>query len=280
MEDFLREMARLKLALPVAVIKGGTGVHRGAGAGYSQEFYGHHGYIPGEDIRKIDWKAYARTEQLFVKEFTEEKQMHVRIILDASASMGFGGRCKWEAAKLISLGLSHIALKQGDRLSFVLAGQKMKVLKQEKAGIEGFFELVRLLQDIKPEGAADFERIMETMTGSTAMTYVISDFFGERVEKSVDFLGKDTQYSVLVQTLAQEEISPSIEGDLKLIDMETGAVRRIRATRQLKEKYRRRMTEFMSRIKYMCMSRGMGYFMAECEESPVKLIKSIPGVYV
>ncbi|MCR4435137.1 MAG: DUF58 domain-containing protein [Clostridiales bacterium] len=278
MEKFLQQIENMRITPQKTILKGGPGVHKGYGRGASMDFYGHTPYAPGEDIRKIDWMAYARTDNLYIKEFSEERRMHVRVLLDASASMGFGGPGKWKTARLVAAGLSYITLKQGDRLSFLTVNDRLEFLLRGAEGRECFYELADRVSRLIPHGITSFERIGELEDRSADMTFVVSDFFSGQRESLVNSLCLEGKETVLIHVLASAEKNPDCGEELKLVDMETGAVRRIHFTGPMKQKYAQKVGAFIQGLKDLCTRLGAFYVPAAAEEAPLKILQRALGV--
>ncbi len=153
--------------------KGGSGMHLGGGRGVSLDFYGHSAYTPGEDIRKINWKAYARTRNLYVKDFTEERQIKLGVLLDRSASMDFGSPGKWEFAVKLALGLGYLALRQGDRLSFLTVSGGFEVLKENASGLGHFYDLLKVVLRLRPAGATVQDAFTGALSGKSADIFAL-----------------------------------------------------------------------------------------------------------
>ncbi len=92
------------------------GTHRSRKTGSSLDFSDFREYHPGDDLRHIDWNVYARTDKPFIKQFLDEQEMRIHILLDPTKSMGADG--KWDYARQLAIALGHIALKSGDTVSF------------------------------------------------------------------------------------------------------------------------------------------------------------------
>lgn len=106
------------------------GTHRSRKTGSSLDFSDFREYHPGDDLRHIDWNVYARTEKPFIKQFLDEQEMRVHILLDPTKSMGIEG--KWDIARQLAIALSHIALKSGDTVSFSTYSDDQKIFFGEK----------------------------------------------------------------------------------------------------------------------------------------------------
>ncbi|MBF8982526.1 DUF58 domain-containing protein [Lutibacter sp. B2] len=279
MEIFLREIENLKISPRKKLLKGGKGNYKGKGFGNSLDFHGHREYSLGDDIRKIDWKSYARTEKLYIKEFTEERQMHVNVILDNSGSMNFGNPNKLEIAKMISLGISYLTLNQMDHLSFYTINNKLINIQRNIRGKEYFYRLIEEVSNIKFEDTTDFSGIFNIDTFMSGITFIISDFFGKEIEKNLDFLCSQGQEVIAIHVLSPLEIEPEYEEELKLIDIETKSIRRIQFTPKIKEVYMKKMKSFIEECKNTCNNRNIKYILASTDTSPSRIMsKALGGV--
>lgn len=255
--------------------KGGSGIHPGSGRGVSLDFYGHSAYTPGEDIRKIDWKAYARTGNLYLKNFTEERQISVRVLLDRSASMDFGSPGKWEFAAKLALGLSYLALKQGDRLSFLTVRDEFEALKKNVSGMDHFYDLLKAVPRLRAGGATVQDAFMGALGGVSGITFILSDFFNAGVEKILDYLCLRGQQAVFAHILAPDELAPPSGVDLKLVDAETGRVKRIHINSAAGRRYAAKINRFLVNTRAMCSQKGGAYVSARTDEAPSAVIKRL-----
>jgi len=263
----------LKIIPRKRAAKGGDGIHLGGGRGFSLDFYGHSAYTPGEDIRKIDWKAYARTGNLYLKDFTEERQINVGVLLDRSASMDFGRPGKWEFAAKLALGLSYLALKQGDRLSFLTVSDGFEALKENASGMDHFYDLLKAVPRLRPGGAT----VQDAFTGAlgcvSGITFILSDLFNAGPEKILDYLCLRGRQAVFVHILSPDELAPPGGGELKLVDAETGRVKRIHLSTAARRQYAAKVKGFLMHAREMCSRRGGAYVFARTDEAPSAVLK-------
>ncbi|QXM05248.1 DUF58 domain-containing protein [Crassaminicella indica] len=277
MDAFLKEIEKLNILPRKRLIKGGKGNYKGQGFGNSLDFYGHREYAVGDDVRKIDWKAYSRTKKFYIKEFTEERQMHVNIILDYSASMDFGIPNKWEVAKKFALGMSYLTLKQNDYLSFYILNDEMKSIQKNVKGKEYLYELLKTISQSKAKGSTDFQCISNVDFFMSGITFIISDCFGEGLEQALNILCVGGQEVVLIHVLSPDELNPSYEDELKLVDMETGAIRRIQFNDKVREIYIKKMKAFIESCKNICISRKVSYVLAPTDQNPARMMAKLLG---
>src|SRR5437764_13181243 len=120
--EVLAQIADLELVARIVVEGLISGLHRSPFHGYSAEFSQYRHYRPGDDLKYIDWKLFARTDRLYTKQFRETTNLVCQIALDASASMdyaGGGGITKFEYARLLAAALAHLLSRQGDAVGLV-----------------------------------------------------------------------------------------------------------------------------------------------------------------
>lgn len=257
----------------IRAAKGGSGIHLGNGRGVSLDFHGHSAYSPGEDTRKIDWKAYARTGSLYVKDFSEERQINVGVLLDRSASMEFGRPGKWGFATKLALGINYLALKQGDRLSFLTVNDRFEVWQDNAAGMDHFHDLLKSVPQLKPNGVTSFEAFAGALDFVSGSAFIISDLFNIDAEGIIDSLCSRVQQAVVVHVIAPDELEPPCEGELKLVDAETGRIKRIQMDVALRRRYTVRVKEFLMKVRETCSRRGAGYVFARTDEAPITVLK-------
>src|SRR5688500_4928207 len=124
-----KQLARLG-SLPIkarVIVEGAlSGLHRASVHGASVEFAEHKEYSPGDELRHVDWKAYAKLDRYYVKQFEQESQLTVYLVLDASASMAFagGGMQKLEYGGLLLASLAYLAIQQQDKVGLITSGDR------------------------------------------------------------------------------------------------------------------------------------------------------------
>lgn len=261
-DDMLHKLDALRLAMQSYVRGGAGGVRKSRALGDSAEFSDFREYAPGDDLRRIDWNAYARFDRLFLKLFMEEQEMHVTIILDASASMGYGEPAKWAFAVDTALMLSYLAVSGGDRVSLaVLNGEKLR-RSPMYAGRHGYMQASSFLKDIKPAGATNLTNAVTRipLSSGRGMCVLISDLFSEDgSEGALNSLQYRKQQAVLVQVLAKEEMEPELFGSLHLIDSEGGPNMDVTVNGELLRRYHKNLESFIGGTRLYCHRHGIPY---------------------
>ncbi len=229
-----------------------AGERRSPRAARSPEFSDFRPYVPGDDFRQIDWRAYARLERLTLRLYVAEEEACLNVVLDASESMALGTPPKWHAARRLAAALAFLGLAAMDRVTLgTLDGRSLPPLR----GRDGVGRIWQFLQDVEPGGEAGPDDLARQRWLRPGMTVVISDFLNADDEgvaadwaPALAALGSRRQELVLWQVLAPDEERPQITGDLKLVDPETGRDREITITPAVVEDYERALAALRDRL--------------------------------
>lgn len=246
-----------------------SGIRKSVRKGNSTEFSDFREYMPGDDLRRLDWNAYARLDKLYIREYMEEKEAIVTVLLDTSASMDYGARSKAELAKDLAAAVSFLALNNMDRVLLY----DMKDMGRPHAaggGRNAFAGVLRFLENIEFSGEIDMVRAARKMRCRGAgVTVIISDFLhpdmlaeqSERsgYEKLLQYLNYCRQLPVVLHTMAAEELHVTLEGALNLIDSETEERLRLVVDAKAIDNYERELGRFTERMKRGCAS-GRGVY--------------------
>ena len=233
-DAFLSRLDTLRLAMRGRASGGAGGARRSRKTGSSAEFSDYREYIPGDDIRRIDWNAMARFDKIFLKLFMEEQESAVTVLLDGSESM----REKWDAACRAAEALGYLALTGGDRLRlFLLREDGIRPSPQLSGRPEGL-----------PKG----------------LCFLISDCYGEEgIATALDSLRFRKQECAVIQPLSPFELDPALDGALRLTDSETGEKTDLLADREALESYRRALEDFLKVIRETCFRRETPYVLLD-----------------
>ena len=212
-DEFFNRLETMSLNLRADLSGFFGGKHLVSTYGQTVEFADYREYMLGDDIRRIDWNLFSRFEKYFIKLFTDERQMHIRIYLDCSASMGKTNPNKSAYAVGVAAALGFLAVHNTDKVSFGLI--KDKVADNPFGTIVGkntFFKTISELENIEFSGESDLAAAITNShdTGSgDGLAVIISDFFTESDwRKAIDYLTYKKRQVLLVQVLAPEEIDP------------------------------------------------------------------------
>ena len=260
--DFLRKIERLSLVAKRLFPGQLRGERRSTKRGASVEFADYRNYTTGDDFRRVDWNVYARLEKLFLKLFVDEEDLHVYVLLDASKSMDFGSPSKLLYAKRIAAALSYIALANLDRVGLAALSGTDSATLAPKRGKQSAFAVFDYLKSVRASGEtrlASSLRDFSLRTSRSGIAIVISDFFDPDYQKGLHALLSRKFELTLLPVLDQEEVSPSIVGDLLLVDSETDERREITITQTLLRRYQQRLAEFCGEVEAFALRYGCNY---------------------
>jgi len=225
-EAFLRQLERLLLLMRAPVRGGLKGGRRSVKRGQSVEFADYRDYSLGDDLRQLDWNVYARLERLFVKLFVEEEDVTVTFLVDASASMTSGTPPKLLFAKRAAAALGYIGLASEDRVAVSVLGGRTARRRPALRGSGRVFRLLSNLSAIAPaDGSTDLlataRRAAAMLTGRGVLV-LISDLLDPNAERVIRELAGTSAELIILHVLSPDELDPKLEGDVRLVDSETG----------------------------------------------------------
>ena len=261
-DSFLSRLDTLSLAMRGRAQGGAGGSRRSRQTGSSAEFSDYREYIPGDDIRRLDWNAYARFDRLFLKLFMEEQESLVTVLLDASASMG----AKWASARMAAEAVGYLALTGGDRLCVQILKNGRALRSPQLSGRAAFPRLTGFLDACEPDGTEGTltEAVRRTEGLKKGLCFLITDGYTEdALKEALDYLRYLKQETAVIQTLAGEELRPEIEGALRLTDSESGEKLDILADRAALDAYHDALDGFLKDIRENCASREAPYMLLD-----------------
>ena len=262
-EGFLRQLERLGVLMKQPVRGGLKGGRRSVKRGQSVEFADFRDYTLGDDLRQLDWNVYARLERLFVKLFVEEEDVTVTFLIDASPSMAYGRPQKLLFAKRAAAALGYIALSGEDRVvTAALSGRQAR----RHSGLRGsgrVFRLLGNLSGIQPaEGATDLvlaARHAAAMVSGRGVVVLLSDLLDPGADRVVRELAATGSELIVLHTLSPDELDPMLEGDLKLVDAETGEGIDVTVDLAAIDDYKARLAAWQATLEDLATKRRASY---------------------
>ena len=286
--ELLRRLEQFQLLAARRAKSSAKGERRSRARGQSVEFADHRSYVPGDDFRYLDWNLFGRLDKLFLKLYEEERELPVRIFLDASESMTFGEPRKFDFARQVAAAIGYVALCGFDRVSVVPfpnaqgrtqtapSGNNPAGSYQQQSAIEGSLRSVRskkssmqFFQNLNALTAAGHADLNESLKRGalearhTGLAIVLSDFLDPAGYESglTALVGRGFQVNC-VQILAPEELAPTTFGDLRLVDSESGSLQEVTFGRYRMKAYQQTVQNFIQRLREFTTKRGINFFMA------------------
>jgi len=272
----LRQLEQFQLLAQRRSKSAAKGERRSRARGQSVEFADYRNYVAGDDFRYLDWNLYGRLDRLFLKLYEEERELPVRIFLDASESMTFGQPRKFDFARQVAAAVGYVALCGFDRVSIqpfpdhpeeLAARGALRSVRGRKSAVS-FFQHLHQLQAAAPARLNEALRRGALEARQTGVAVILSDFLDpDGYETGLNaLLGRGFQIDV-VQILSPEELEPATYGDLKLVDAETGGVQEVTFGKFRLKAYQQTVRNFCRRLQEFCQGRGIQFFQARSDMS-------------
>lgn len=247
-----------------------SGSRRSRAYGSSPEFADYRDYIPGDDLRRIDWNLAGRFEKYYIKRFIDEKQGRNCIYLDQSASMGMDGKALM--ALRLCAALSYLSVAHMDSVSVrLLHGADCRDLCTRIVGREGFYAAAARMEEIVFSGETDLCAAMRSDPApgfDDGVTYLISDFLTDSDWRAaVDDLLARRREVALIQVLSPAELRPELNGTYCFADAERpGARVNMEIDRDALAAYQLALGQFVGDIRRFCASRGVPFISVGSDE--------------
>jgi uncharacterized protein (DUF58 family) len=268
----LAEISSLDLIAKTVVDGFVAGLHRSPDFGFSQEFAEYRAYTPGDDLRHVDWNVYARTERAYLKRFRGETNTEINVLIDTSASMGFGSGSvrKLDYARFLSAAIVYLAHLQRDGTGLIVFHDEVEsfVRPSSRQG-----QLMRLLHAIdratlgnRTNFAAPFLHLQQ-LVKRRGISVLISDFFEkpDTIIETVAPLRSRGHELVLLHILDPQEIEPKFGSSVMLLDMETGDT--LEATADYaRSEYRAKVAAHLQDLKSKAEGAGIDYFLLRTDQ--------------
>jgi uncharacterized protein (DUF58 family) len=232
--------------------------------GSGVEFSDHREYTPGDDFRYIDWNLFARLDELLLKRFREEEDLHVYLLLDCSRSMGYGQEPKFDFARQVVAALAYIALADLDRISVCAFAADIVADFPLTRGKGRILALLKFLEKLESTGDdTDLGRVVAGFIHRDqrrGLAVVVSDLYDRSgFERGLDLLRHRKYEPHVIQIYDPYEKDPSdMLGDLEMTDVETQSSRKVTVTERNLRQYRKLFDEFQTKVQFYCDRYGLG----------------------
>ena len=260
--SFLKQLDRLNLLINKRVTSNFIGEKKSMAVGKGLIFKDHRIYAPGDDFRNIDWKVFARTDDFFIKNYEEERNLVVHIIVDSSASMEFGKLKKFDYASMLALGFAYLASRNNEKVHFSTFAEDVFLFNPAK-GRFTIGPMLKYLESVKPQGKSLMDKSFShyrRSIGSKSLVIVISDFLinPEVIEQAFFHLGK--QQLKVVQVLDPVEKNLAFDGECDFIDSETGSRLKSYVSPRIKSFFQKKLDEHATKIHSFVDALGGEFF--------------------
>lgn len=255
----LQSLRDLELVTKATVEGLRQGLHKSPFHGYSAEFSQYRHYRPGDDLKYVDWKAFARTDRLYTRQFRETTNLSALFVVDVSRSMNFHG--KFDLARTVAAVLGTLVLDQGDAAG-VLAVSDRAHYVPARSGHHHLRLLLSEIASLTPTGAtsvAEALRRAPTVLKRRGLVIAVSDLYEDEESigqaRRLSRMGHDV---IVIQTLAKEELTLDVGGAAEFVDLETGRKLQVQPGRA-RDTYTTAIASWLTRIEGELRRDGIDY---------------------
>jgi uncharacterized protein (DUF58 family) len=242
-----------------------SGLHPSPNRGFSVEFAQHREYVPGDDIRHVDWKVYARTERYVLKQHDHEAELACWLLLDVSESMHYasGALSKYDIASVIGAALAHLLLRQGDSVGLITFDDRLRDMVQPSGQRSQLKEILSVLNKDSRREKTHLGPILNEVAeriGRRSLVVLLSDLFDDvdEITRGLRHLRHEGHEVILFHVLDRAELAfPFVEPTLfsgleELPDVATDPL-------SIRRSYLARMSEFLAAIQQSCRDSEIDY---------------------
>jgi uncharacterized protein (DUF58 family) len=243
-----------------------SGIHRSRSKGFSVEFEEHREYSPGDEIRRIDWKALGKFDRYFIKEYEDETNLRAYLLLDTSASMDYSsdGITKFDYGCTLTASLAYLILRQQDAAGLVTFSNRIENVIPPRAKRDYLTQIVHALENQRPGGETNVGRILEEIAGQIkrrGIVVLVSDLLDEPAQilkglRLFRFKGNDV---IVFHILDQAELDLPFEGNILFEDLEAANLNVIADPRAIRQTYRQVVEEFTEQMRKECHDSSIDY---------------------
>jgi len=254
-----------------------SGMHKCPYKGYSAEFAQHRHYAPGDDIRHLDWRVYAKADRFFIKEYEEETNMRVHLLLDCSASMGYpehpgtGRMTKWDYASTIAASLAHLLIYQQDAVGLTLFDSDVRKQLPVSSNRAFLSDLTHSIESAHPSAKTDVKVLFPHLAGRIprrGMVVILSDLLTD-VDDVIRGLQRFryARHDVLVLHVLDHDELQFPFADRTLFEGMEEFMEVLTDPQSLRDSYLQNLETFLTRVRRACLDNRVDYALISTADS-------------
>jgi len=243
-----------------------SGVHKSRAKGFSVEFEEHREYSPGDEIRRIDWKALGKFDRYFIKEYEDETNLRAYLLVDASASMNYAsdGITKFDYACTLTASLAYLILKQQDAAGVVTFSNRIEAFIPPRAKRDYLTQILHALENRGPGGETNVGKILDDIAGQIkrrGLIILVSDLLDEPAQilkglRQFRFKGNDV---IVFHLMDPAELNLPFDGNILFEDLEADGLQVITDPRVIRATYRQVVNEYIADMRKQCHDNAIDY---------------------
>jgi uncharacterized protein (DUF58 family) len=268
----LASISGLELVAKTVVDGFVAGLHRSPRFGFSQEFAEYRAYSEGDDLRHIDWNVFARSERMYLKRYKGETNTQLTILIDASASMAYGSHNvnKLDFTRYLAASIAYMSNSQRDSVGIMVFDDEVRQYVPPSARHGQLMRVLHALGEAEPGTRTDFEKPFfhcMNFLHRRGIIIVISDFYEDpdRVIRTMEPLRSHGDELILFHVLDPQEIRPSVQDAVLMVDMETAAEVEV-TPEYLKTEYRQKIDGHIAALQDRARRSGIDYFQIDTSQ--------------
>jgi uncharacterized protein (DUF58 family) len=248
-----------------------SGMHRSPYFGQSIEFLQHRQYTRGDEIRHIDWKVYARQDRLHIKQYEEETNLRLTLMVDRSGSMAYGDgeSNKYDYSASIAASLAYLALRQKDATGLFTFDTAVRASVPAKSNQQQLARMLSVLDSVGADGRTDLPRVAREVTQGIpkrGLVVIISDLLGvDKLHEGLRVLRQRGHDVALFHVLHDDELDFEFDGATRFEGLETDEVLNCNP-RALREGYLEALDGFLERTRKACGRLSIDYMQVRTSE--------------
>jgi uncharacterized protein (DUF58 family) len=268
----LQRLGRLPLIAKTIVEGFLAGLHVSPYHGFSAEFAQYRQYIPGDDLRHLDWRVFARTDRYYIRQFEEDTNLNCYILLDISGSMSYrpGAMTKLEYSAILAATLAYLQMKQRDNTGFYAFNEKFVDVIPPKGGQRHLALLLHTLESLKAAGTANVGSIIMNAAENfrrRGLVILISDLYDdpESVVKALSRVRHLGHEVIVFHLMDHVERNLAVKGVVEFVDLETGE-RVVGDAAKIRKAYSDRLEQSLGYYKRQCLKEDVDYVLIDTSQ--------------
>ncbi|MCI0513369.1 DUF58 domain-containing protein [candidate division KSB1 bacterium] len=267
--EVVSRLANLELRARLVVEGFITGLHRSPYHGFSVEFAEHRPYMPGDEIKHVDWKVYAKTDRFYVKQFEEETNLKAYLLLDCSGSMGYQTATisKFDYAAYLTAALAYLMIRQRDAVGLAAFDQTMRYYLPPRSMQSYLHQILKHLESTRPAAKTNISATLHQMAERIkrrGLIVILSDLFDDpaAILSGLKHFRHRNHEVIVFHILDPLELSFDFKRDAIFVDLETDEEMNTQPW-HIRQAYQARMQQFIQAYKNGCRENNIDYVLMD-----------------